>query len=674
MGHARNYVSIDILRRIITDFFNYDCTFVQGLTDIDDKIILRTRQNYLFDKFIKNPPENWCEKCNQGVETLQKKFDTEEDADKKKMYSKLLAVCKETMAKEGLSQEEIINGAREGLVLVLDKELGHTVTDNDVFWDLPRYWEAKYWEDMDRLNVRRPTVQTRISEYVPEVIEMTEDIIKNGYAYESNGSVYFDVTAFNDHPNHFYAKLEPENMGNSELLADGEGKLTAVPTEKRSPNDFALWKKSKPGEPTWQSPWSPGRPGWHIECSAMSTGIFGKEFDIHTGGVDLKFPHHDNEIAQCEAAFDKDNWCNYFLHSGHLHIEGCKMSKSLKNFITIDQALEKHSARTLRLAFLMHNWYATLDYSDKTMKEAEGYEKTMNEFFLNFKNWSRQAKGQDELPKPSKEAQKLLETFESSKQNIYSYLADNFNTPATLLEMKSLVTAANTYVQNLSDIKSVNLMILEAIARYLTKLLKVFGVIGDNEHVDIGFELVNVSQSEDKDNATPIEYLEALAEFREQVRKSAIAKDFSGVLQACDDIRNDTLPELGVRLEDGTNVSIKVVGKKQALKEKEDRLKEIAAKEEKKRVAAEKARKLAEEKERKRRVDPLTMFKTGEYEGKFTKFDDKGIPTHQKDEKSEEGETPISKGQGKKFLKLWTNQEKLHSAWKLEQETKNVSI
>jgi len=118
-------------------------------------------------------------------------------------------------------------------------------------------------------------------------------------------------------------------------------------------------------------------------------------------------------------------------------------------------------------------------------------------------------------------------------------------------------------------------------------------------------------------------------------------------------------------------VSIKVVGKKQALKEKEDRLKEIAAKEEKKRVAAEKARKLAEEKERKRRVDPLTMFKTGEYEGKFTKFDDKGIPTHQKDEKSEEGETPISKGQSKKFLKLWTNQEKLHSAWKLEQETKN---
>ena len=190
MGHARNYITVDITRRIIQDFFGYDISFVQNITDIDDKIILRARQNHLFEIFLKNPSDDWESKIKEAISILSGKFEGEEDADKKKMYGKMLEKCNRSQADAGLSQNDKIEGCKDALVLLLDKELGHTVTDNNVFWEIPRYWEAKFWEDMDRLNVRRPDVQTRVSEYVPEIVEFVEKIIAKGYAYESNGSVY----------------------------------------------------------------------------------------------------------------------------------------------------------------------------------------------------------------------------------------------------------------------------------------------------------------------------------------------------------------------------------------------------------------------------------------------------------------------------------------------------
>ena len=206
------------------------------------------------------------------------------------------------------------------------------------FAEISRNMETEFFKDCEALNIKQPAVITRVTEYVPEIVAFIKKIIDNGYAYESNGSVYFNVVKYNDAENHSYAKLEPTNVGNMELLAEGEGALTAegAKTEKQSERDFALWKKSKEGEPFWDSPWGTGRPGWHIECSAMAGEIF-KEYpiDIHSGGCDLKFPHHDNEIAQSEAYYDCDNWINNFWHTGHLHIAGKKMSKSLKNFTTI---------------------------------------------------------------------------------------------------------------------------------------------------------------------------------------------------------------------------------------------------------------------------------------------------------------------------------------------------
>ena len=268
-----------------------------------------------------------------------------------------------------------------------------------------------------QLSARPAGYRARACRLCPvQIVDFVETIIKNGYAYESGGSVYFDVEKYSK-SSHVYGKLVPENVGNSGAVAEGEGELSVGAADKRGACDFALWKKSKPGEPEWDSPWGKGRPGWHIECSAMAgcvlctlCGVFvwrggervgvarvwrvsrdtlkaiaGGRIDIHSGGVDLRFPHHENEIAQSEACFDCDQWVNYFLHSGHLHIEGQKMSKSLKNFIKISNVLERFTARQIRLYFLLQKYNKPMNYSDEAMVEAVTVDKSYNEFFLNVK-------------------------------------------------------------------------------------------------------------------------------------------------------------------------------------------------------------------------------------------------------------------------------------------------
>ena len=176
-------------------------------------------------------------------------------------------------------------------------------------------------------------------------------------------------------------------VGSAVLMYRAVGSLTTA-MGKRSASDFALWKTSKPGEPHWPSPWGEGRPGWHIECSVMASAVLGPGMDVHSGGEDLAFPHHDNEIAQSEAYHNCRQWVNYFLHTGHLHIEGLKMSKSLKNFITIDDALSRFTARQLRFAFLSTNWSARVDFKESTMQDIRNSEDVLNvsNFDSNFEN------------------------------------------------------------------------------------------------------------------------------------------------------------------------------------------------------------------------------------------------------------------------------------------------
>ncbi len=219
---------------------------------------------------------------------------------------------------------------------------------------------AEYWTDVKALGVREATVHPKATENIPQIIELIETLIEKGYAYETQGDVYYRTLKFAD-----YGRLSHQNL--EELQAGARIEVNDI---KENPMDFALWKAAKPGEPAWESPWGMGRPGWHIECSAMSNRYLGKTIDIHTGGIDLAFPHHENEIAQSEAA----NGCkfvNYWLHNGFINIDNKKMSKSLGNFFTVREAAAVYGYDCIRLFMLMSHYRSPLNYSAEILEQAQ---------------------------------------------------------------------------------------------------------------------------------------------------------------------------------------------------------------------------------------------------------------------------------------------------------------
>jgi cysteinyl-tRNA synthetase len=215
-------------------------------------------------------------------------------------------------------------------------------------------------EDMDALGLRKPTHEPKATEYIERIIVLAEELIDKGMAYEAAGDVYYSVEKFPT-----YLKLSKRNM--EEMQA---GARIAPGEQKRNPMDFALWKAAKPGEPSWESPWGPGRPGWHIECSAMSSSLLGDTFDIHGGGRDLIFPHHENEIAQSEGASGKP-FVKYWLHNGFVNINQEKMSKSLGNFFTIRDILQSYDPEVVRFFILTAHYRSPVDFSDQNLKDAQ---------------------------------------------------------------------------------------------------------------------------------------------------------------------------------------------------------------------------------------------------------------------------------------------------------------
>ncbi len=238
-----------------------------------------------------------------------------------------------------------------------------------------KYIEA-YQEDMKRLGVGRADVEPKATEHIEEMIEVIKGLVEKGHAYVVGGDVYFRVASFKE-----YGKLSKRNV--EDLKA---GARVEVDERKDDPLDFALWKASKPGEPAWESPWGPGRPGWHIECSAMGFKHLGTTFDIHAGGKDLIFPHHENEIAQSEAYSGK-KFVNYWVHNGFVNINQEKMSKSLGNFFTIRDILDQYDAEVVRFFLLSTHYRSPIDFSDANLKDARaGLDRfyTMKEGILKF--------------------------------------------------------------------------------------------------------------------------------------------------------------------------------------------------------------------------------------------------------------------------------------------------
>jgi cysteinyl-tRNA synthetase len=241
-----------------------------------------------------------------------------------------------------------------------DKIINRALKEGVPFSQVSERFIAEFDRDMARLGLELPTHQPRATEHVAEIIAIVERLVAKGAAYQAGGDVYFCVEKFAG-----YLKLSGRSL--EEMQA---GARIEVDERKRHPMDFALWKEAKPGEPFWESPWGKGRPGWHIECSAMSMKFLGETFDIHGGGKDLVFPHHENEIAQSEAATGRP-FVRYWLHNGFVNINAEKMSKSLGNFFTIKEVLEKYDSEVLRFFLLSAHYRSPLDFSDQNLTEAE---------------------------------------------------------------------------------------------------------------------------------------------------------------------------------------------------------------------------------------------------------------------------------------------------------------
>merc|ERR1719391_400459 len=383
----------------------------------------------------------------------------------------------------------------------------------------------------------------------------------------------------------------------------------------------------------------------------MASAVLGDSIDIHTGGVDLKFPHHDNELAQAEAYHENDHWIRYFLHSGHLTIAGGKMSKSLKNFITIQEVLQTYSARQLRLMFLMHNWKDTLDYSPSTMEVATSFEKTVNELFLTIKHILRSTPGHgiEAFKKWDEDTINLNTQLQDCKYKVHQAFCDNIDTRTVLMTLKELVSQSNAYISKKSSDQSTNRGVLKNVAVYITDIFDILGLVPTQEQ--IGFPAASAAGAGANTEEMVMPYLEVLSRFRDVVRKEARGLKAVDILKECDKIRDDVLPELGVRLEDKETepTVIKLVDKAELAREKEMKAKQ----EEAKRLEKAKKKADADAKAAKNKIPPWEMFKAET--DKFSKFDDKGMPTH--DSKGEE----ISKAQVKKLQKLYAAQEKKYN-------------
>jgi cysteinyl-tRNA synthetase len=291
-----------------------------------------------------------------------------------------------------------------------------------------KYIQA-YYEDMGRLGIRQASIEPKATEHMTDIIHLTETLVKKGLAYQIDGDVYFEVAKYSA-----YGRLSKRRLDDMQA-----GARVDVDERKRHPMDFALWKSSKPGEPSWESPWGPGRPGWHIECSAMSMKHLGETFDIHGGGMDLIFPHHENEIAQSCGATGKE-FARYWIHNGFVQINQEKMSKSLGNFFTIREVFEKskwhegETGETLRYFLLGTHYRSPLDFSDKSLQEAWNALKGFYDLLV------KRLAEPEERGTADKD---LMPAIERCRATFREAMDDDFNTPVAIAELQRLKTDVN---------------------------------------------------------------------------------------------------------------------------------------------------------------------------------------------------------------------------------------
>jgi cysteinyl-tRNA synthetase len=433
LGHARAAVMFDVMTRFLK-LMGYEVTYVRNFTDVDDKIIDKSRET-------------------------------------------------------GIPSEEIA-----------------------------KTYIAEYNHAMESLGVRTPNYEPKVTEHIPEIIELIRKIIDSGYAYKSGGDVFFSIKKFKD-----YGKLSKRSP--DDML---EGVRIDINEQKEDPLDFALWKAAKPGEPSWDSPWGKGRPGWHIECSTMSMKYLGNTFEIHGGGKDLIFPHHENEIAQSEAAAG-EQFAKYWLHNGLIQINREKMSKSLGNIINVVDALKRWSKEAIRLFFLSHQYQNPADFSEKIMDESEA---ALERLYLTLKRL------RDLRKDNGKKDKELEERIVAFKQQWKEAMCDDFNTAEAIGNLFDLTKGINRSIDTHGWTKPLDLALKE-----IKNISAVFGIL----EIDPDEYLTVEKLSKIKLDITE-EEINRLVDERAQARKD---KDW----KRADDIRSYLLSK-SILLEDKSHRTI----------------------------------------------------------------------------------------------------------------------
>lgn len=449
VGHACSYVRMDIVRRILSKFYNLDVVLLMGITDIDDKIINRAR------------------------------------------------------------------------------DVGVT------FEAHARKYEREFYEDLDMLRVLPPTLFTRVSEHIDTIVAFCSVLKDKGFAYTApDGSLYFELAKCPE-----YAVFRtPGSVGDDADSVKAMG--------KRDVRDFALWKGAKPGEPAWDTPWGSGRPGWHIECSAMASAIFGSNFDIHTGGRDLAFPHHENELAQSRCYHGVRQWVNHWIHTGQVHVSGAdgkptKMAKSLGNAMPLREFLQSRSADVFRMFCLQRSYKADILLSPDVMRGAEASLRALTDFFANANAYVR-----GQVPVAHIVEQDLYVLLEKTRASLYDAFADDLNYPQAVSSVLELASQINTQLQSPS--KATYGIQTDrgrgAVAACLEFTICFFK--------DLGLELASAQASTvSSSSSTLARVLDDTVAFRAAVRKQALEAKDKTLLEACDVLRTQLECE-GVKIKD----------------------------------------------------------------------------------------------------------------------------
>ncbi|MCF8029918.1 MAG: cysteine--tRNA ligase [Desulfohalobiaceae bacterium] len=406
-----------------------------------------------------------------------------------------------------------------------DKIINRAAEENRSSEEVAEDYMRAFSRDMDKLGVLRADFEPCATEYIPQMQDLIQKLLDTGHAYStSGGNVYFRVRSFPD-----YGHLSGRDV--EELKA---GTRIDPSEEKEDPLDFALWKQAKAKEPSWPSPWGPGRPGWHIECSAMSQNILGLPFDIHGGGQDLIFPHHENERAQSMAA-SGGPFVNYWMHNGYVQVESEKMSKSLGNFVTVQDVFQRHLPEVLRFFLLGKHYRSPLDFTWPAMRDAEKSLKRIYQARSNLHLAVEESKGKD-TPLPDELYEEARQLMSESRGN----LDDDLNTAACIGSVFSLIRVSNRILENKGWRNSQHgAGLLREIQEHIRSVGLILGVF----HNDPQSFLDELRRFKAEQMGLDLEKVESLVRERGEARQS---KDFSRA-----DALRDQLAEMGVTLQDG---------------------------------------------------------------------------------------------------------------------------